>query len=450
MKNNIQSLAFLVFMFIISHQAINAQKKTGLNELAAYALKNSHDIRKAEMQVEEAKYMRKEVLGKGLPQAEFTGTYSRMNLPSISLSPEIISALPEEIVPLLSQLGNISALYTASAGVQVTQLIYSQSYLDGLKSARKAGELYSFLKDKTGDDVIEELANTYYQTLSLMFQKNTVEKSLLNLNELYRIVNLSYKSDMTTETSVNRLRVTITNLEAGRANISNIIDNLQNYIKALAGMPADSVIVPDSSSYGNLSSVDLKKPFTAEELPSYLAMHKQYEISGLQVKTEKDKYLPVVAAYGQFNLSSYSSEASLKALHNMNTIGLRMSLPILSSGSTRARITQARLRMDQLNENMIKTKDLLAVNYNNALSDYQSALKLLEVQTENRKLALDVYRKTLSLYKEGMASMTEVLNVNSDFLQAENSFNQQALKCRLAEIKILKSTGSLSSIANNR
>jgi len=45
-----------------------------------------------------------------------------------------------------------------------------------------------------------------------------------------------------------------------------------------------------------------------------------------------------------------------------------------------------------------------------------------------------------------MASMADLLNVNSDFLQADNSLNQQILKCKTAEIKMLKSSGNLKSL----
>ena len=71
---------------------------------------------------------------------------------------------------------------------------------------------------------------------------------------------------------------------------------------------------------------------------------------------------------------------------------------------------------------------------------------MLAAQRENKALALKVYHQTSLLYNEGMASMADLLNVNSDFLQADNSLNQQILKCKTAEIKMLKASGSLKSL----
>lgn len=130
----------------------------------------------------------------------------------------------------------------------------------------------------------------------------------------------------------------------------------------------------------------------------------------------------------------------------MNTIGLSLSMPIFTSGSNYSKIKQAQLKKAQLEEDILKTKDLLTVSYNNAYLEFQTAQNMLATQRENKALALKVYHQTSLLYNEGMASMADLLNVNSDFLQADNSLNQQILKCKTAEIKMLKASGSLKSL----
>lgn len=130
----------------------------------------------------------------------------------------------------------------------------------------------------------------------------------------------------------------------------------------------------------------------------------------------------------------------------MNTIGLSLSMPIFTSGSNYSKIKQAQLKKAQLEEDILKTKDLLTVSYNNAYLEFQTAQNMLAAQRENKALALKVYHQTSLLYNEGMASMADLLNVNSDFLQADNSLNQQILKCKTAEIKMLKASGSLNSL----
>jgi outer membrane protein TolC len=190
--------------------------------------------------------------------------------------------------------------------------------------------------------------------------------------------------------------------------------------------------------------------FSVDNIPSYQLLQKQSEINNHQIMLAKSKYLPVLAAYGQFNFSSYNTTPGINRFSNVNTIGARLSIPVFSSGVTQAKVRQSMLRKEQTDETILKTKDLLNISYSNAKSEYETALRLLKVQKENRNLAMKVYNQTSSQFREGMASMADVLNVNTDFIQAENSYNQQILKCRFSEIKMLKSAGKLDSLISKR
>jgi outer membrane protein len=190
----------------------------------------------------------------------------------------------------------------------------------------------------------------------------------------------------------------------------------------------------------------MSKSFNVDNVPSYQALLKQEEVYGQQAKLSQAVYYPTVAAFGKLNYSSYSTSSDINKLTNMNTIGLSLSIPIFTSGVNSAKIKQAQLKQAQLKEDIMKTNDLLSVSYNNALLEYQTARESLEVQKENRELALKVYNQTSMQYQEGMASMADLLNVNSDFLQADNSYNQQILKCKTSEIKMLKASGNLKSL----
>lgn len=441
----------LVCGLIAQTHVLNGQ--TQLTELMNYALEHSRDIKKSDLDIEQAGYMKKEALGHGLPQLEGKMDYSKMFL-NLELPPQYTTYNPNEpaFTGLLSQLGNINALYTADVGVQVTQLIYSQSYWDGLKAAKKTKELYATLKTKTEEDVLEEVADNYYQALSLILQLRTVDKSLSNLKGVYRIVDLTYKNDLTKETNVNRLKVTLTNLDVTRQTLENSIGLQVNYLKVLAGIPNDSTFAIDTTALEkNLNINPATFPaFSADSVPAYQTLLKQDEIYQQQVKLAKAAYYPTLAAFGQLKYSSFNTSADISNLNNLSTIGLQLNIPIFTSGVQHAKVEQQKIKEMKLQEDLSNTKDLLNTGYNNALSEYQTAMGLLGARKDNRALALKVYNQTSLQYKEGMASMADLLNVNSDFLKADNSYNQQELKCKLAEIKVLKASGNLKQWVNNK
>ncbi|HNW57502.1 MAG TPA: TolC family protein [Bacteroidales bacterium] len=444
----------VLFALSIGLLCLDASGQTKINDLINYALEHSRDIKKSDLQYQESGYSRKEVLGKGLPQVSATGSYSRIlydvEVPQSAFD-MVNSAVPanyqQMVTGILTQMDQIDGIDMASAGIQVTQLIYSQSYWTGLKTAKKAEELYSVLKEKSEEDVIAEVASGYYQAGSLMLQLQTIDKSINNLKEIYRISEASYKNDFIKESQVNRLKVTISNLEVTRQTIQNGITIQVNYLKALAGMPADSTLAIDATMLlDDFVNNSAATAFAVENVPAYKALMKQDELYGQQIKLSKATFLPTLAAFGQFNYSYYNVAPVMEEHNNMNTIGLSLSMPIFTSGSNYSKVKQAQLKQAQVKQDILKTKDLLTVSYNSALLEYQTAFNMLSAQKENLALAQKVYDQTSLLYQEGMASMADLLNVNSDFLQADNSLNQQILKCKTAEIKMLKSSGTLKSL----
>ncbi len=460
----------ILFVLSLCLPGFNVSGQTSMTDLVNYALKHSRDIKKAELQCKEAEYSYKEVRGQGLPQISASASYSKMMLPDIeiaagasdalnnmadmiineSVSPEEKQKIKDGLTGVLDQFGNMSAMFTSTAGVQITQLIYSQSYLAGLRTSKKAQELYSILKSNSEEEVIAEVSSGYYQAGSLLLQLQTVDKSLNNLKEIHRIAELSYRNDLLKESSVNRLKVNITNLEVTRQTIQNGIDIQLNYLKALAGMPGDTLLAIDTARLIDDFVVNVSDPgFDAANVPSYKALLKQDEIYNQQIKLSKATYFPTIAAFGNLNYSAYNTTGEIKDFSNMNTFGLSFSMPIFTSGVNSARVNKARIKQVQLKQDIMKANDLLTISYNNALLEYETARNMLAVQRENRDLALEVYNQTSLQYREGMASMADLLNVNSDFLQADNSFNQQVLKCKTAEINMLKATGNLKSLISN-
>lgn len=446
-KQNV-SLLITGVLFLIGQ---NTFGQSELSKLINYSLEHSHQVKKSEYQIEEAKYMRREAISQGLPQIEGAASYSKMMLGKIDVPSSASSTIPAESAPMFDQLlGSLDNIYTASAGIQVTQLIYSQSYIVGLKAAKKTQELYFILKEKNDEEVIAEVANNYYQAGSLLLQLQTVEKSIKNLNELYKIAKLNYQNDLMKETDLNRLKVSITNLEVSRQSLKNGIDNQLNYLKALAGMPVDSMLTIDTSSFKNNYSKQRTVDFNVENVTAYQAMMKQDEVYAQQVKLSKAKYFPTLAAYGKLNYSSFGFSSKIDKMSNMNTIGLNLSVPIFTSGSNYAKVKQSQLKHLQLKEDIAQNKQLLTIDYGNAFSAYQTAKELLVVQKENRELAQKVYNQTLLQFEEGMASMADLLNVNSDFLQADNSYNLQVLKCSTSEVQMLKASSNLRQLMESK
>ncbi len=229
-----KQLAILVLLgLFIAPTEVKSQQVYSMNDLLKHAVENSHQMKKAQMQKTESSYKTKEVIANGLPQAEGSLNYSRMGVPEISISPEMLEMLPEEIAPLEGGLADIKALHTTSAGVTVSQLLYSQSYLTGIKQAKKAEDLYSSMLQKTEEDVIHDVSSSYYQVLMNYSNLKILNENIQNLEKLYNILKLQYDNDFVKQTDVNRLKVTLTNLKTKRETLENGIQIQKRILKII-------------------------------------------------------------------------------------------------------------------------------------------------------------------------------------------------------------------------
>ncbi len=446
-----KSLAILLLLvLLIVPTTGKSQQYYDLKGLLKQAVEHSHKIKKASLQQAESGSKVKEVTANGLPQLEGSLSYSRMGLPEISISEEMLEALPEEISPLLSSLSGINAFHTSSAGVTVTQLLYSKSYLTGIKQAKKAEDLYKILLQKTEEDVIHEVASNYYQVLMNYSNLNILTRNIENLEKLLGILKLQYENDFVKQTDVNRLKVAVTNLKTQRETLKNGIQIQERVLKILTGIPVETPLTPDTAV---LRTIDYRQPvateFVAELLPEYQALQKQTELAGLQIESSKAAFYPNLAAYGQFTYSSYATQFKFDNLSNMNTIGIKATIPIFSAGMKKQQVLQSRLRLQQNQEDFTLTRKYLETGYQNAVNSLYSAWSNLQDQQENKELANEVYGQVKLQFDEGMASLTDLLNVESSLLEAESLFNQQLLKYKLAEIELLKASGKLTSLLSS-
>ncbi|SHJ84376.1 Outer membrane protein TolC [Tangfeifania diversioriginum] len=445
-----KQLVVIVLMGLLQFpEAASSQEHYTLNKLLKNAVENSHAMKKATLQESESNAKRKEIAATGLPQVEGDLSYSRMGIPDIEIPQEMAENLPENIAPLLGGLSDINALHTSSAGLTVSQLLYSKAYLTGVKQAKKAEELYKVMLQKTEEEVINEVSTMYNKVQASKASLKILDENIEALEQLYEILQLQYENDFVKLTDVSRLKVTVTNLKTQRETLQNGIQIQKRFLKIMAGLPVEEEITLDTIS---AEQVTERRPspgfFSLENLPTYQLLQKQNELAELEIESGKAAYYPNLAAFGQFSYSSYATEFQFKNFNNMNTIGLQATIPIFSSGKRKQKVLQSQLKLEQNMEDMKLNSKYLDANYKNASNSLLSAWSNLQDQKENKELANEVYEQVKLQYDEGMASLTDLLNVETSLLEAENLFNQQLLKYNLAEIELLKATGKLKTLIN--
>ena len=88
----------------------------------------------------------------------------------------------------------------------------------------------------------------------------------------------------------------------------------------------------------------------------------------------------------------------------------------------------------------------MQTQYLNAVNDLMNNQRNFKKQKDNYLLAEDVYAVTSDRYREGIASMTEVLQDEMQMSEAQNNYINAHYNYRVTNLMLLKLTGQIESL----
>jgi outer membrane protein TolC len=419
-----------------------------LKACLSLGLENSRSIKKALMDEESAAYYRNEVRASGLPQISAYGNYNNF----IDVFPQAVPGglfgpgEPDEV-----QVIALGVPQSLQAGVLVNQLIFSSSYLIGLKAAKTSEEFYKTLSQQTEEQVIYDIAMNYLGVTQMELQRENLNANVDQLKGLERILEAQVANDLVRKVDLNRVKVNLSTLESEMENLETEIFRGLSYLKLIMGIPVDtplelekSEVNPESISNFQLADLD------PERRKDIQILDIQKTLYDYEYKNIKSTNHPSLIGFADINRNSFSTSfdflSQSKVWYQGSLIGLKLQIPIFDGFAVKSRAAQSKVRQQQLLIDRDQAMDAAKMEYNNATKKYFNALQTLRANEENLILAEDVLKETTLLFKEGLSPLTDLLEAESTQRQAKANYNNQLIQVRIAQLEILKSSGQITRI----
>ena len=151
------------------------------------------------------------------------------------------------------------------------------------------------------------------------------------------------------------------------------------------------------------------------------------EVARHAIATEKANFLPMVGAFAEYG-SADNTLWNDFAKKDFYTVGMQFKLNIFNGGSDKAKLEKARVRHMKVATQVELAKKGIALK----VRKLETAIDSLEfdLRSERKQLALarEIYRTYEAKYKEGLASITDVLIKQSIELQVLLEYLQVANK----------------------
>ncbi|WP_406825196.1 TolC family protein [Pedobacter sp. KACC 23697] len=443
LRIKVVKLMLIVIIGSVLPQLAIAQQQITLKEALTFALQNNTKVRNAKLDIEGGRYKVQEVRAQALPQ--LTGNVGLTYNPIIGQLVANIGGATQSF--------KLGQNWNSTAGVQLSQQLFNQQVFTGLQAARSSEEYYALTSQLTEEQIIELVANNYYQVLVNRQQLNVIDTNIKNVKIVEKIVGTQYKNGLARKIDVDRISVNLTNLNTQREQVINAITQLENQLKFSMGM---AVSTPISLPPTELTEVTTLPMFTDSidlaNRTEVKLLNNQDKLLSLQRKAYVAEYYPSLSLTGNYTYSSQSNsfdflKSNASAIgFGSSAIGLTLRVPIFNGFLTRSKIRQADVDIKKAQESRKETNNALNLAYENAKIQLRNNLNTIKAQRKNADLAQEIYSSTQNNYNNGLASLTDLLDTENALTSAQNSYTQALLNYKIAEIQLIKSNGNIKSL----
>jgi len=429
-------------LFALLGFLVQAQEKLTLTQAVNYALENKAEAVKARLDVKNSEYMIDEVRASALPQISINGglTYNAiLQQTALDFGGQ-------------TQIISMGRPWQSTATVGLNQQIFNMAVFTGLKAAKTTREFYQVNAQLTEEQVIEKVANSYYEVYKTESQIETIDKTLANTTRVRDVIASLYDNGLAKKIDLDRTNVALNNIKSSRQQLVNALELQENALKYLIGMDISTPIELPENTFEVTKHALVDDTTNIENRTEIKLLEKQSELLALNKKaTEAQGYptLALTANYGYLGIGEkFPWFQSYPGAYwsNFSAIGLNLSIPVFNGGSNRARIKQAQVDIERLEIDKRDTRLALDLLLNNAVTQINNSLITLNMQKENVNMAQEVLTNIENNYKHGLASLTDLLDAETSFADAQNNYTNALLDYKLAEVQLIKAKGDLNSL----
>jgi outer membrane protein len=439
---NKMKVSQMLFGLLLASVGVQAQEKAfSLKDCIDYSLQHNPSSTVYKNEVEIAKQKKVEAMSGYLPQVNgniaFDDNLKRQVtiLPAGAFSPEEIKV----------KFGN---QYATNASVQVDQTLFDKTIF----VAKEANRVNTYLADlkvlQNNEEIIYNTTVAYYQILTYNEQEKLLVENEKKYEELLRVLKLQYDKGVAKKIDFDRMKVTQNNVKSQISLNRNNKDLALNKLKYAMGMDLkNDLSINDALDYSAQVSMPASIRFDADNLMSYKVQSTNIKLQELDVQRRKALFYPTVSAYGRYGAQSFGNDfgKSFTNWFDYSSIGLKVAIPIFDGNRKKSQLEQSKLSLINANENLKLSVMNYELQFKNANSKLFSSFTNLNDNKETLDLASDILKNSSLQYQKGTASLTDFLNSDYSYKEAQSNYINSLLNFLSARIDYEKTQGNLSN-----
>ncbi len=433
----------MTLSLVLCSLQLAAQQKRSLKECIDYGLKNHRSVLISRNNVAASHEKARESLAGYLPQV------------SVNASLDYNLKLQQNVIPAGSFPGQteeqritFGTKYNSTQVVQLDQKIYDQSLITGLKANKPNTELAMLNAEQTNQTLIYNIATAYYQIIVLQKQLELLYSNKDRFEKTLKVTQLQAEQGVAKKVDVKQVQVNLNNVLSQISVAENNLELSRNNLKNSMGLSQDEdIVLTDTAKWLNTSPrLKIVDAFDYKQTISFQQQRVQLTLYDINRKMIRDQIFPTLSAYGRYGANGFGSTSLSKAydpLLDYSAIGVRLSWNIFTGFRRDAQYKQASLDLQTARENLKLNEDLQNLQFQNAGAAVNRAQNTINTNKSTMELASEVYENTTLQYKQGVATLSDLLNAELSYREAQNNYINSLLDFYLADLDVQKANGTL-------
>ena len=436
----------LIFIFTVAWGAVvgsRAQEVLTLDDCLRWGIENNLSLRGQRNEIQKSKYAISENRAKLLPQINGVANFNDNFDPPVSVTDGSAYDKPYNVTQTLQ--------YNAAAGLQLQMPLYNQTVYTALSISKVLDEISRLSYEKAREDLMMQIAKMYYLGQATAEQITLVKANIARLEELRDITVAFYDNGMAMEVDVKRVNINLENLQVQYDNAQAMLAQQLNMLKYVMDYPAEKDITLEPVNAETIAPIELTG--LSENLYELQLLQSKSDLAERQKKMISHGYIPSLTLTGNWMYTAYTDKLhhwfhSGPSNHWYRSYGLGLALrvPIFDGLDKRYKIRKAKIDLENIRLAQENTRKNLETQYVNATNDLMNNQRNFKKQKDNYLLAEDVDEVTSDRYREGIASMTEVLQDEMRMSEAQNNYISAHYNYRVTHLSLLKLTGRVESL----
>ena len=400
-------ILFIFSFLYLTASAGSAQDTLTLDRCLETGIENNLSLQSKRNEIRKGRYGISENRARLLPQINAFSNYNDNIDPPVSVTDGSAYGTPYNITHTLR--------FNANAGLQLQMPLYNQTLYTTLSIAKTMDQMNHLSYEKAKEDLILQICKMY----------------------------------------VKRVNINLQNLKVQYDNAQAMLEQQLNLLKYIIDYPAGKDIALTPVDTDDIAPVPLTG--LSENLYELQLLQAQKQLAEQQKRMVSNGYLPSLNLTGSWMFAAYTDKAyhwfhSGPSHHWFRSYGLGLSLriPVFDGLDKRYKIRKAAIDIENIKTTQENTRKNLQTQYLNATNDLMNNQRNFKKQKDNYLLAEDVYTVTMDRYREGITSMTEVLQDEMRMSEAQNNYISAHYNYRVTTLMLLKLTGRMESLTGRK